>query len=380
MKKRVAVCICCIAMLCTLFRVQSPVMAQDVSGEGNMQREAGSEESAETVSTDRFLSNGLFSVTMPEDVQGLYEGIIEENKIVICDKKSREEKAGGQVFEISAEKTPMEYTRNPSLKKYGELTSGDGTVYDMTLSRPTDVRYTPVNGGKPESYSRLQEKAQQIMDSIASTDGGSYSAGAGMKGEDLYQDVLKKYVTAVTERWNAARLEEEEMSPAYELIGKVYGEAALDHIYYAYTDLTGEGVEELLIGEIRGEDRKLAVYDIYTIDDHKPFHSLSGWNENWYYAGELYLINVYKGVNDEEYWSVQDEDYTITNSKEKGFSNGFDTFVIDRSKNEAQPWFISGYNGSWQNVTQEEYEEKFNRSVKLKELESRPLSELSAGQ
>ena len=133
-------------------------MAQDVSAEGNTQREAGSEESAETVSTDRVLSNGLFSVTMPEDVEGLYEGIIEENKIVICDKKSREEKAGGQVFEISAEKTPMEYTRNPSLKKYGELTSGDGAVYDMTLSRPTDVRYTPVNGGKPSPIPGFRRK------------------------------------------------------------------------------------------------------------------------------------------------------------------------------------------------------------------------------
>jgi hypothetical protein len=184
-------------------------------------------------------------------------------------------------------------------------------------------------------------------------------------------------VTAVTERWDAARLEEEGMSPTYELIGKLYRDAAINHIFYAYTDLTGEGVEELLIGELRDEDQKLAVYDIYTIDDHKPFHSLSGWNEDWYYAGETYLINVYKGVNDEEYWSVQDEDYCITNSKSKGYSNGFETFVIDRSKNEEQPWFISAFSGSFQNVTQEEYEEKFNRSVKIKELESRPLSEVS---
>ena len=374
MKKKLAVYICCLAMVCALFSVQSPVFGQDVSGGENTQQNAGSEE---ITSTDKVLSNGLFSVTMPDDLQGLYVGVFEDNTIIICDKKSREEKAGGQVYEISAERSSMDYTRDPALKKYGELTSGDGTVYDMTLSHPTDVRYTPVNGGKPESYKKIEEKAQEIMDSIASTDGGSYSAGAGMKGEELYQDVLEKHVKAVTAGWSAARLEEEGMSPAYELIGKLYRDAAINHIFYAYTDLTGEGVEELLIGELRDEDQKLAVYDIYTIDDHKPFHSLSGWNEDWYYAGETYLINVYKGVNDEEYWSVQDADYCITNSKSKGYSNGFDTFVIDPSKNEEQPWFISAFSGSFQNVTQEEYEEKFNRSVKIKEIESRPLSEVS---
>ena len=184
MKKKLAVYICCLAMVCALFSVQSPVFGQDVSGGENTQQNAGSEE---ITSTDKVLSNGLFSVTMPDDLQGLYVGVFEDNTIIICDKKSREEKAGGQVYEISAERSSMDYTRDPALKKYGELTSGDGTVYDMTLSHPTDVRYTPVNGGKPESYKKIEEKAQEIMDSIASTDGGSYSAGAGMKGEELYQ-------------------------------------------------------------------------------------------------------------------------------------------------------------------------------------------------
>ena len=99
MKKKLAVYICCLAMVCALFSVQSPVFGQDVSGGENTQQNAGSEE---ITSTDKVLSNGLFSVTMPDDLQGLYVGVFEDNTIIICDKKSREEKAGGQVYEISA--------------------------------------------------------------------------------------------------------------------------------------------------------------------------------------------------------------------------------------------------------------------------------------
>lgn len=387
MKKRVAVCICCIALLCTFFGGQCPVMAREAAKAGSTQTEAAEagntqpetapEGSTVTVSTDSVLSNGLFSVTMPEDVQGLYEGLIEPTKIVVCDKKSRENQASGMVFEIVANGSPKEYSRAPSLRKYGELTSGDGTIYDMTLSFPTDVQFHPENGKAPESYSRLYETAQSVMETIASTDGGTYLAGAGIKGEDLYQDVLKKHVTAVTEKWNAARLEEEAMSPVYELIGKVYGEAALDQVCFAYSDLNSDGIEELLVGEIREEDQNFAVYDIYTMDDHKPLHSLSGWKGNCYYAGELSLYNVYEGPNGEEYWNVLDPKYSIMEEKTRGFTKGTTTFVVDRSRNEDQPWFVSSWNGDLKNVTREEYEEKYNRLVKLKKLETSPLSELS---
>lgn len=375
MKKRAAVCICCVAFLCVLLGGKCPVMAQEASGEGKTQQETTFEGKTVTISTDRVLANGLFSVTMPDEFEGLYVGLISDQRIIICDKLSREYGASGMVFEIFAYDPSANYVGIPSLKKYGQLTSQDGTVYDITCSRPTDMQAGYKDGKRSETYDTLREAEEQIMENIAGAEGCSYAAGAGKKGEDLYQDVLKKYVTAVTEKWNAARLEEEGMSPVYELIGKIHGEAALEKICFAYTDLTSEGVEELLVGEVTDGDQKFKVYDIYTVKDHKPAHVLSGWNDSWYYAGEIYLYNVYRGLNGEEYWAVLDPAYSISYEKTKGYSRGMEIFVIDPVKNEEQPWFMYGYEGSWINLSKEDYEERFSRSVKLKEIEPRPLSE-----
>ena len=386
MKKRMAVYICCMSILCVLIAGQSRVTAQEVSKEGTTQEVSGEETTQEetaavgstmTESTDRILANGLFSVTMPEEVEGLYVGLIDDRSIFICDKKSREEGAPGMVFEISAKEPTEEYCYIPSLKKYGELTSSDGTIYDMTFRKPTDAQASYKDGKRSETYDKLLDSGVQVMGTIAGTEGGFYTAGAGIKGEDLYQDVLKKYVTAINEKWNSALLEEEGMSPAYELIGKIYGEAALDRICYAYSDLTDEGVEELLVGEIPDGEQVFKIYDIYTIKEHKPVHVLSGWNENWYVVGELYLYNVYRGLNGEEYWSVHSPDYSIVYEKTKGYSNGMDIFVIDPSRNEDQPWFFYDGPDNWKNVSREEYEERYNRIVKVKEIEPKPLSELA---
>ena len=390
MKKRMAVCICYMAIFCALFPGQSRVTAQEISGKGTTQQGSGQVSGEETTqqenaaagstmteSTDRVLANGLFSVTMPEEVEGLYVGLIDDRSIYICDKKSREEGAPGMAFVISAKDPLTLYSGIPSLKKCGELTSSDGSIYDMTVRKPTDAQASYKDGRISETYAVLQKIKEQVAETIASTDGGSYAPGAGMKGEQLYQDVLKKHVMAVTEKWSAARLEEEGMSPAYELIGKIYGEDALDLICYAYCDITGEGVEELLVGEIPDGEERFRAYDIYSIIDHKPVHVLSGWSENWYDVASTYLINVYRGVKGEEYWATLDPDYSITYDKSGGFSHGMTIFVIDRSKNEDQPWFIYDGLNEWENVSREEYEEKYNRIIKLREIESKPLSELA---
>ena len=126
MKKRMAVCICYMAILCALFPGQSRVTAQEISGKGTTQQGSGQVSGEETTqqenaaagstmteSTDRVLANGLFSVTMPEEVEGLYVGLIDDRSIYICDKKSREEGAPGMAFVISAKDPLTLYSGKP---------------------------------------------------------------------------------------------------------------------------------------------------------------------------------------------------------------------------------------------------------------------------
>lgn len=261
------------------------------------------------------------------------------------------------------------------------MTDGDGIIYDIVLRKPTDVEYDPHS---PSTYRKLQESMDQILSSLKGVGQAEYVSGAGMKGEELYQDVLQKYVTAMEEKWNAVRLEKEGMSPAYEMMLKIPDGSILDRVGYAYRDLTGEGIEELLIGEIPDADERPMIYDIYGIEDHSPAHLLSGWKENRYYLGEHNLYNEFTGPGGEEYRIILDNDFTLQKKRLTDVSSGIRRFKIDRNKNEAQPWFIYkiSENGVWDwvNVTEAEYEEKMSRYVKENELEFKPLSGLSFGE
>lgn len=327
-------------------------------------------------SEESVLSNSLFSVTMPENTAGSYVAELYEESIVICEKESRDGGYGGQVFTIQATDQLGVGERNPSIRKYGELTAEDGIIYDIMVSRPTDVRFGP---DSYDSYMKLQDTLEQVMTSLKGTGKGVYVSEAGIKGEDLYNDVLEKYITALTENWSAVRLQDEDMNPFYELMQKIYDGNALDHIGYAYIDVTNEGVDELLIGEVSEEDNRNIIYDIYGIENHSPVHVLSGSSENRYYLEGNYLCNEFMGINGEKYIIFHDNDYLLGDNRMNYDSHGVDKYKIDPKANPEQPWFIESYENDtwgWKNITEAEYKEYYSRMIDENfELEFRPLSE-----
>ena len=137
-------------------------------------------------------ANELFSITIPDEFAGKVEYEITEDSISVYDKESKEAGFGGHAFTIRACDDMSEYGFID--KKIGELTTGEGDVYDMVLAYPTDVQYDPMtnNGQAPETFAKLYDGAAEIAKGLVSVDGGSYADGAGTKGEDLYQAEVAK--------------------------------------------------------------------------------------------------------------------------------------------------------------------------------------------
>ena len=319
-------------------------------------------------------SNDLFSITMPEETVGTYETDISESRITVYDKASKDAGFGGYAFDVAAYKNPDEYAGGMD-KKIGEFTSADGTLYDIVVQYPSDVQYDYVTYADkmPESYERLYRGAEDILKTLTGTDGsGSFIWGAGTKGEELYGDVLAKYVQALKEKWDAQRLEKEDMSSMYYSIATEGGDV-FDRVGYAYYDANYDGIEELFIGEIAEGDWKGTVYDIYTMVDREPAHVVSGWNRSrWYALSGGTIVNEYSEGAALSGLDIYDIEPNTANLL------GQLKFKTDGYENEEQPWFISYDDGeTWEPMTEEEYEERISNFSDYMRFDFAPFADVA---
>ena len=324
-------------------------------------------------------ANKLFQINLPEDLAGKVDVEVSDDGISVYDKESKDAGFGGFAFAIQAFASPADYGYMNE-KKIGELTAADGSVYDMAIVHPTDVQYDVVtyNGEAPENFASLYDSAEAIAETIQGMDGAVYAAGAGMKGEDLYGEILAKHIQAVEEEWDANKLEEEKMSPTYYAMGIMGDTDAMETIGYTYQDINSDGIDELLIGEIAEGAWQGVVYDIYTMVDREPAHVVSGWPRNRYYVLDGGLIsNEFSGSAFESGVRIYALEH---NSAELVHQLSFETNTME---NEEQPWFVAygpaAENEEWENVTEEEYNEIKSRFENLVRINYQPLSS-AAGQ
>ena len=301
--------------------------------------------------SDIKISNRLFSINLPYETKDTY--IIKKRKkgIFVYDKASKKAGFGGFAFGIMPYKNPSEHSMMPGGRKIGELSDKRGTLYDMVLIQPTDVQYDYVND-KKESYMRLYNLAENV--GINNGKNSQYHKNQGMKGETLYNDILRKHLTAINEKWDSNKLEKENMSYMYNVIAQS-NKNVLDKVGYVYYDLNGDGIDELLIGEITQGETKGVIYDIYTMVDRKPEHVISGGSRNRYFAcDKVFICNEASLGANESNWLVY---ILVENSTELFGQVGF---KYDGYTNPKVPWFLT-YDfpvKNWDNVSEKVFKER----------------------
>ena len=344
-----------------------PAAAEETPAEGT----AAAEEAVPAAEAGR-ISNKLFSFIMPEELAGTYDVEIsaEDDSVWLIDRASAEADFGGRAFGIYYAKDPGQYGMMPGGVKAGELTAADGTVYDILFARPTDVQYDYSQGEEPEAYRKLYEAGDTVIQNLEALDGGTYVYGGGTKGEELYQEELAKHVQAIEEGWDSAKLEEEDMSVMYNLM-KMGGDDVMERTGYAYYDVNGDGIEELLIGEIAEGDWKGIIYDMYTMVDRSPAHVFSGWDRNRYFALPYLICNEASAGAGESYWNI----YDLPVNQAELFPQL--SFKTDEYENPDQPWFVSyGGEEEWENLTEEEWNLRMDNFRDYVRFDYTPLSTL----
>ncbi len=333
----------------------------------NQESDNNSDEGEATVEENSCeISNSLFTLTLPSECDGIFEAETSDNQITIYDKEAKEAGFGGMVFTVVAHKLPSEYAGGP-YKKVGELTDVDGTKYEVVLGYATEVQWNYEESEEPtETFDTIYNSAELVVANITGVNGATYEYGAGTKGEDLYGEVIAKYISAVDEGWDASKYEENNMSPEFYSLGQEGNE----NIGIAYYDENKDGIDELFVGTIKDDELKGAAYDIYTMVDGVPALVVTGSARDRYYIyNDYFLVNEYSGGAMEYGKNVYDISPNTTELILQ-WATKYDVY-----ENEEQPWFISYDGEEWESATEEEYTEREASSDDYTELEYIPLSE-----
>ncbi len=338
---------------------------------------AGEAESAETQTTEdevkaaetgEVLSNSLFSITMPADLEGIYEAEVEDQQITLYHKESKDAGYNGMAYTIWAREMPPEFYGGPYMKK-GELTDADGTRYEVVIGYATEVQWDFEKYAEmPEDFQKLYDSQDEVLANMTGVNGATFEYLAGTKGEDLYGDVVAKYQTALDEEWDASKFEENEMSPEFYSISQTDGASGIGIAYY---DTDKDGVDELFVGTLVDDELRGSIYDIYTMVDGAPAHVATGTARNRFYVySEGMIVNEYSSGALENGKLV----YCLEpNSAEMVYQWGT---KIDAYTNEDQPWFISYTEDEWENVTEDEFNSREAASEDYTDLEFKALSDL----
>lgn len=224
------------------------------------------------------ISNGFFSITMPKDLEGTYTALCSDSDIEIYDKACRDAGFGGFVFGACITDDYSKY--GGMRKKIGELTGKDGRFYHVLISEPSDVQwdYTKIDE-PPATYKALMDQQDNVIGTLTADEGGSYTAGAGTKGADIYGDLVKDIISKIRNAKDSNELEAEDLSPVYYAMTQgANPRDPMKDIGAAYVDINLDGVDDMLVGDINSRE----IYDIYTSVNGKPAHVASGHWRDYY--------------------------------------------------------------------------------------------------
>ena len=326
---------------------------------------------ADTSEKNNTVSNGLFTILMPDKTEGIYTAEVDKNNIYIYDTVSLNGGFGGFAFGLEAHESPAEYDGLPYVRKLGELVSKNGKLYDIVLTRPTDVQFDYENKND-KTYSVLYKLGESIEKNISGTKNNKFIIGQGMKGEELYKDVLKKYKTALTGNLNTEKLRSKNISIKF---GSNFQnkEDVLNNFGYKYFDINDDGIDELFIGEIVKGSNNNPVYDIYTMVNRKPTHVISAnLNENYFACDKSFVCKEYFMRGGESGKIVY---FLPANTIELSPQVGFKISELDNPK---KPWFVS-YDSEfkkWENVDEKFYKERKAIFDNYEKMEFIPFSKV----
>jgi len=205
--------------------------------------------------------------------------------------------------------------------KSGGMTNADGTALEVgkNIYLDNDVFYTASNlerpipvmltfsdkDGKTIAHVNLgYDPESPVLTATLTADARIYVNGIEVDEPAVpavYEPILQQYRTALGENWTGQQLVDAGLNY---MIKDVPSEA----VGYAVDDLDDDGIPELAIGTISGDEfyGKL-IFELYMLDDHgDPVQIFSSIERNrYYYAGGIRFANIGSSAFDDSFATTQ---------------------------------------------------------------------------
>ena len=153
--------------------------------------------------------------------------------------------------------------------------------------------------------------------------------------EAVYAQQIGRYYNAISQKWDENTYLTNGMSA---LAANYYTGTPLDNVGFAYIDLDGNDIKELVIGAIQDAQQNPMVFEIWTLKNDEPVMLVQSDAPNKYYL---------QYAEDDELWSVAYEaERSATNygvyclqlfDGELEVSQGV---IYDADANAKNPWFM----------------------------------------
>lgn len=150
--------------------------------------------------------------------------------------------------------------------------------------------------------------------------------------DPLYEELISE-LTAIMKGQDSGKLTVEEDYSV--MFSWLTGQPASVNLGYTLLDVDGNGIQELLVGEIYGEpEQGTVLYDMYTIRDGKILHVFDGWDRNRYY-----LLTNGNFINQGSSGAMQSSSAYYIYAK--GDMIFIRSVIYDSTMWPEGPWFIS---------------------------------------
>ena len=152
-----------------------------------------------------------------------------------------------------------------------------------------------------------------------------------MQPIDYYREILDKWQTGISERWDMQTLEENGLNY---MAAYCYSDSSLERFGYLLHDIDGNGIQELLIGTMTGDEyQDKIILELYTVKDNAPVQIFSsGERDRYYFCSDDTIANEGSSSAFEScynYYSYIDGELQLNGS-----------VIFDMAANKDQPYFF----------------------------------------
>ena len=198
-----------------------------------------------------------------------------------------------------------------------------------TQAETPDVTDPSATLTEPDTTPSVDTISAEIKDDVQNQSNASAYADTG------YAQQIARYYTALSNQWNEGAYFDNDMSP---MAVYYYEGNALDNVGFAFLDLDGDDVQELIIGAIMNGEKDPLVFEIWTLKNGEPVMLAQSGARNRYYSQYAEEDNMWYVAYEAENGAANFAVYYLYLSE--GKFEVIQGILFDAVASENAPWFM----------------------------------------